>query len=216
LSRRALATLGLGTAALGLVAGRVVIDSAAALRAGDQALAQADARGAVVHYREAAHLYAPGSPYPREALDRLGGIAAQAEGDGDLDLARLALEAARGSLLGTRSLYTPFADRLPPIEKRLAAIYAGLEGRTGRTIGGARPDPERIAFYLDRLGRHPGPHPGFALLALIGLATWIAAAVGFITRGLDAGLRLRRRAAIACGVGFSVGFALFLVGLRLA
>ena len=53
-------------------------------------------------------------------------------------------------------------------------------------------------------------------MALFGLALWLGGAVGFIRRGLDAGLRLRRGPALAAGIIFAIGFALFVTGLRLA
>jgi hypothetical protein len=41
-------------------------------------------------------------------------------------------------------------------------------------------------------------------------------AMVYMRRGLDAGLRLRRGPALAAGIVFVVGFALFVTGLRLA
>jgi hypothetical protein len=199
--------------ALAVLVTRVAVDARAALRAGEGAEARGDRAEAVRHYLDAARLYLPGSGTVRRALDHLEGMARTAEGAGDPGGARAPLEAIRAALLGTRSLYTPFADRLPDVERRLAAIYAQLED-PGVDPGASL--EARTAWHASRLARHPGPTVGYVLLALVGLALWLAAAVGFMRRGLDAGLRLRRGPALAAGIVFVVGFALFLTGLRLA
>lgn len=199
--------------ALAVVVARVAVDGRAALRAGEAAEARADAEEAIRHYGDAARLYLPGAGHVTRALDRLEAIAAAAEEAGAPDIARRALEAFRAAALGTRSFYTPHAGRLPAIERRLAALLAELED--------PRVDPgasraAREAWHAARLARRPGPALPYVLLALAGLALWVGAAVGFFRAGLDPGLRLRRGPAIAAGVIFVLGFALFLTGLRLA
>lgn len=219
-------------AAAGVLVGRVAVDSRAALRSGLAAEARGASAEAIRGYFDAARLYLPGSPWVRQAIDRLDALAGTAEAKGDLLAARHALEAIRAASLGTRSFYTPHAARLPGVERRLAHLYALTEmqaaasqppaaGEPGRKgDGGGHGDGDsleiRQAWHAARLARHPGPALPYALLALAGLALWLGAAVGFIRRGLDRGLRLRRGPAIAAGVLFAVGFALFLAGLRLA
>ena len=48
------------------------------------------------------------------------------------------------------------------------------------------------------------------------MGVWVGGAVTFVRRGLDAELRVRPAAALAAGVAFALGVAVFLVGLRLA
>jgi hypothetical protein len=199
--------------ALAVLVVRVAADAGAALRAGQSAEARGEPGEAVRHYLDAARLYLPGSATVRQALDRLDGLARAAEAANDPATARPPLEAIRAALLGTRSLYTPYAARLPDVERRLAVLYAELEDP--RVDPGASRET-RIAWHASRLARHPGPTVGYVLLALFGLALWLGGAVGFIRRGLDAGLRLRRGPALAAGIIFVVGFALFVTGLRLA
>jgi hypothetical protein len=199
--------------ALVVLVARVAVDARAALRAGESAEARGDRAGAVRDYLDAARLYLPGSVTVRRALDHLEGIARTAEAASDPAGARPALEAIRAALLGTRSLYTPYASRLPDVERRLAGIYAQLEDP--RVDPGASVEA-RTAWHASKLARHPGPTVGYVLLALLGLALWLGGAVGFMRRGLDAGLRLRRGPALAAGLIFVVGFALFVTGLRLA
>jgi hypothetical protein len=200
-------------AALAVVTVRVAVDSRAALRAGWAAEGRGETLEAIRRYLDAARLTLPASPWVRQALERLDGIATRAEQAHDSVTARRALEAMRAAILGTRSFYTPHGERLPAIDARLARLYARAEER--------RVDPAaslegRVAWHAARLARRPGPALPFAALALAGLALWLGSAVAFVRRGLDAGLRLQRGPAIAAGVLFVVGLALFVVGLRLA
>ena len=71
-------------------------------------------------------------------------------------------------------------------------------------------------FTRATFSKYPGPSVPMALAALLGAAMWLGAAVGFVRRGLDAGLRLRPRPATAMLVLFLAGVAIFLAGLRLA
>jgi hypothetical protein len=199
--------------ALAVLLVRVAVDGRAALRAGESAEARGEPGEAVGHYLDAARFYLPGSSTVRRALDHLDRLARTAESAGEPGAARPPLEAIRAALLGTRSLYTPHAARLPDVERRLATIYAQLEDP--RVDPGASLEA-RTAWHASRLARHPGPTVGYVLLALFGLALWLGGAVGFMRRGLDAGLRLRRGPALAAGIFFVIGFALFVTGLRLA
>jgi hypothetical protein len=182
--------------ALAVLVTRVAVDARAALRAGEGAEARGERAEAVRHYLDAARLYLPGSGSVRRALDHLEAMARAAEAANDPAGARAPLEAIR-------------AD----VERRLAAIYAQLED-PGVDPGASV--EARTAWHASRLAHHPGPTVGYVLLALLGLALWLGGAVGFMRRGLDAGLRLRRGPALAAGIIFVVGFALFVTGLRLA
>jgi len=204
----------LGLLGLGLVVGRVLYDSASALSAGDEALSQGNPELGIEHYQHALRMYVPVSPYVRQALERLEEAAAAARERGDLAAERLALEAIRAGLLGARSLYTPHAERLRTADRRLAALYARLEGPEG--AGGDDRQQARQAWHAERLARRPGPRPAVSLVALGGLGLWLGASLVFIRRGLDRGLRLRPRWALAAGLAFAVGFALFVFGLRFA
>jgi hypothetical protein len=199
--------------ALVVLVARVAIDARAALHAGEAAERRGERAEAIRQYLDAARLYLPGSSSVRRSLDHLDRLAREAEGAGDSAAARPALEAIRAALLGTRSLYTPYAARLPEVERRLAVALAQLEDP--RVDPGASFEA-RAAWHASRLARHPGPALGYVLLAFLGLALWLGGAVGFLRRGLDAGLRLRRGPALAAGIAFALGFALFVAGLRLA
>jgi hypothetical protein len=168
---------------------------------------------AVSHYRRAARWYAPLSPYPEQALTRLAEIGAQAEREGDIDLALSAWRSIRAATLGSRSFYVPYEDRLHEADRHIASLMAALPPPP---IDARQTVAQREAAHLALLEDDPGPAalPSFA--ALIGLATWIAAAFAFATRAFDDDDRLVAREARTWGAAFTVGMALFVLGLFLA
>jgi hypothetical protein len=119
----------------------------------------------------------------------------------------------RAAILGTRSFYTPSAERLPDVDRRLAGIYARSEDPA---VAPGASLATREAWHLDKLSRPPGPHTGWTLAALLGLALWLGAALAFFTRGLDRALRVQPAPALLSAVAFLAGISLFVVGLRLA
>jgi hypothetical protein len=210
--RRQAAIVGAGlTLALGIVVVRLLVDARASLQSGAAAEQRGEIEAAIRHYLDAARLYVPGSPYPTRALDRLDALAVAAVTRGDYAAARTAFEAERAALLGSRAIYQPNAGRLPELERRLARLLAASEDNvTPATFA------ERTAWHAQRMAEHPGPKNSWVLLALLGLAIWIASAVLFFRHGLDAQLGLRRVPAVLAASGFLLGLMLFLVCLRLA
>jgi hypothetical protein len=199
--------------ALVVVAVRLLVDSRSALRAGEMSEAHGDRLEAIRHYQDAARLYLPASPYVGNALNRLEALATAAAQAGDGPSVRAALEAERGAILATRSLFIPNGSRLPDIEHRLARLLAATEDRS---VAPGVSFEARAAWHLERLARRPGPALAHVLLALVGLVMWVGSAIGFVSKGLDARLHLRRRHAMIAGVAFAVGLAMFLLGLRFA
>lgn len=197
---------------LGAIVVRLTVDARSALRRGDDALAQAQPERAVLHFLEAARLYVPLSPLHVRALDRLHEVAAGARAAGNASLERQALEAERAALLGTRSFYTPEAQRLEPLNGRLAELYASAEAARRP----AETHERRVAWHLQRLQAAPGPSLAASVVALVGLAMWVVALGFFVVRGVDRSLRLQRRAAVTCAVAFALGLVMFLIGLRMA
>jgi hypothetical protein len=196
-----------------VLAVRLLYDARSALHAGEMSEARGDRLEAIRHYQDAARLYLPASPYVRDALDHLEALAAAAAQAGDGLGVRAALEAERAAILATRSLFIPNGSRLPDIEQRLARLLAAAEDRS---VAPGVSLEARAAWHLERLARRPGPALAYVLLTLVGLVLWVGSAIGFVSRGLDAKLRLRRPHAIIVGVTFALGLAMFLVGLRFA
>jgi hypothetical protein len=202
-------------ALLGLlvVSGRVLWDSRAALLAGRAAEAQGTLPEAIRHHHHAIRMYAPASPFVSEAVGRLFAIAEAAKRRDDVAIERTALEAVRAGLLGARSFYTPFADRLTAADDRLAQIYAQIEDPA---VAEGASLSERERFHRALLATRPGASVGGSLLALFGFGLWVSAAVLFTRRGIDRTLRLRRPWAVWLASAFVAGVLLFFLGLRLA
>ncbi len=211
-ARRQVAVVLLGLiAALAVVVTRLVLDARGAYREGLAAEQRGDVDAAIRHYRDAGRAYVPGSPFTRHALDRLDAIGVASVNKRDYLTARSAFEAERAALLGTRSFYTPYAARLPELERRLSRLLAATEGP-----GIAGTFEVRAKWHAERLAKRPGPKTSLVMLALLGFVLWIGSAVAFFLKGVDANLALRRMPAILASAGFLVGLSLFLVCLRLA
>ncbi len=209
---RRLAIAGAGVfLAFAVVVVRLLVEAQGAYRQGAAAEARGDFVQAVRHYLDAGRAYLPGNPTVRRALDRLDAIGIAAVTRGDYATARSAFEGERAALLGARSFYTPHADRLPGINRRLARLMAateepaGMAGFDGRT-----------AWHEQRLNAKLRPKTSLVMLALAGLGLWVVSLGMFFRSGLSTNLTLVRTPAVLAGLGFLVGMALFLVGLRLA
>jgi len=165
---------------------------------------------AVSHYRRAARWYAPFSPYPEAALSRLAEIGAQAETEGDTDLALSAWRSIRAATLGSRSFYVPHEERLHEADRHIAALMARLPPPP---IEVRRSVEEREAAHLALLEADVGPAPFPSLVALLGLATWIASAFFFATRAFGDDDKIVPREARRWVGAFVVGLAMFAIGL---
>lgn len=227
-STRRLMPLVLGTAALGLVWGRFALESRRAVRDAGAALAAGDRAEAVRGYRDALRVYVPGSPFERQALDGLRGLADEAHRDGDAVIERDALQSIRAGLLGTRSILPPHRDRLAEASARLDAMDAAL---------GSAPPVMLVTPHghhgPGRLADARGSAVLSTLIALCGLATWLAAVALLVRARIEErpsgpavpggdGARAGDAASPAATlrvlvpVLFAVGVALFLIGLRAA
>jgi hypothetical protein len=210
--RRQVAVVLLGVAlALAVIVVRLLIDARNAYRNGAAAEQRGEITEAIRFYLDAGRLYVPGSPFTRNALDRLDAIGIALVTKGDYPTARMAFEAERAALLGTRSFYTPYAERLPSLDRRISRLLAAAEEHSAQTTF-----EDRVKWHAERLAERPRPKIPMVLLALLGLAMWVTSAVIFFRRGVDAHLALRRVPAMVASVGFLVGLGLFLVCLRLA
>lgn len=196
-----------------VLAVRVVSASSAELREGDRLRERGDVDSSIAHYRRSARWYAPGNPYSSEALDRLAAIGAEAEAQRDPDRALAAWRSARGAILASRSFYVPHRERLAQADEHIATLMAE---QPAPPIDAGRTPEELRAVHLALLREVPRPALGWALLALLGLTTWILAAFAFVTRAIDEDDRLVGGAARVWGTVWIVGFGLFVLGLALA
>src|SRR5207248_7591251 len=104
-------------------------------------------------------------------------VAARAEAAGDLRSARFAWEAERSAILGTRSFYSPFGERLPAANRKIAALLAREEGERADP---GQSEAQRADWHYQLLARDDAPLRAWTLLALAGFLGWVAGAMVFI------------------------------------
>lgn len=194
---------------LAVVVTRAVWQGRGALDAGDEALQANDTESAIRHWRRAARWYVPLAPHVADAYDRLEALAALAEKRGDLRTALSAWQGVRGSILATRSFYTPQEERLEPANRKIADLMTRLD-----TTPPVDMTPEKLAdWHYQLLARDESPSVGWSLLAVLGFLLWIGGGVLFAMRGVSAEDRLERRPAITAAVLIMAGLVVWLVGL---
>lgn len=195
---------------LGVVVTRAVWQGRAALAAGDRAHAGGDQREAIAQWRRAARWYVPGAPHVGRAYERLERLANAAEAEGDRETALAAWRGIRGSILATRSFYTPFSERLEPANRNIARLMAAVEG--GAADPG-RSEAERADWHYGLLARDESPSVAWTLFALLGMAAWLGGGVLFALRGVGEEDRMNGRVAVVSGAMVAVGLLVWMLGL---
>ena len=194
---------------LAVVVTRAVWQGRGALDEGDRALEANDSEEAIRGWRRAARWYVPFAPHVSDAYDRLEALAQLAEKKGDLRTALAAWQGVRGSILATRSFYTPHEERLAPANHKIAELMAKLDPSPPAEMSG----PQLAAWHYELLARDESPSVVWSLVALIGFALWIGGGILFAVRGVSADDRLVRRPAITAGVAIMAGLVVWLLGL---
>ncbi|MEM9492553.1 MAG: hypothetical protein AAGC55_25620, partial [Myxococcota bacterium] len=196
-----------------VVVTRAVWDGSSALSAGDAALQRGDTEEAIALWRRAARWYVPLAPHVGRAYERLSDLAQRAEREGDRATALAAWRGIRGSILATRSVYTPHAERLEPANRRIAALMAASEDPA---VDPNADEAGRAEWHYALLERDDSPSVGWSLFALGGLALWLAGAFLFALRGVTADDQLVPQTAARAGIMVALGLVLWLLGLHLA
>lgn len=177
-----------------LATGRMIRDGKERLEAG---LAHADAGEAALAaaaLEDAARCYAPGSPYPGRALERLSIMARAAEMRGESGTARHLWEVVRRSVLATRHVFQPNGEALRRAEGALARLDRAAVSERSEAPAAGRPGAPP---------RPEDPSPLASILLAAGLLAWIAgAAFALAAPGTGARARARRAAWITslCGL----------------
>lgn len=196
--KRAALVIALGAIAILLLGARVVWSSRVEWRAAQATSGEEE----VAHLGRAAQLYAPGNPYSRSAAQKLAAI-----GRANGPEALAAWRALRTAILGSRSFVTPERALLAEANREIAAEMAAAEPDS---LGSPS---VRLAWHEERLAEDEAPSVAYSLLALFGLALFLASAFAFFARAIDDDDRLRRRPALLFGLGVLLGLVTLFLGL---
>lgn len=194
---------------LAVVVTRAVWQGRGALDDGDRALEANDTEEAIRGWRRAARWYVPLAPHVSDAYARLEALAALAEKQGDLRTALAAWQGVRGSILATRSFYTPHEERLEPANRKIAELMSRLDPSPPADMS----REQLAAWHYELLARDESPSVAWSVIAVLGFLVWIGGGVLFAVRGVSADDRLVRRPAIAAGVLIMAGLVVWLLGL---
>lgn len=189
---------------LAVIVLRVIIGSMSEYQQGDWHSVRRDWPRAVAHYERAVRWYVPGNPYPGAALHSLYTVCEMTVRERSARDGFDCFSRARGALKSIRGLYQPYADVLVPIERRLTELSDEL-GYPAAQMRAA-------------LDKTLEAHPGWSLLAALGLVGWILGLAALIWTGVDpeSGRLRGSRGALAALCGILLGFGAWLLGLFLA
>ena len=198
--RRALGAVLLGIAAVvALATGRMIRDGGSRFDEGRRLADAHDVYGAAAAFEDAARCYAPGSPYPAKAIDRLSIMAKGAEMRGDTELSLYLWEVVRRSILSTRHVWQPSGDALERAEHAIVKLRA----KDATDAAESNPAAARTAPP-----RPKDPSPFASILVFAGLLAWIAGSVWLCAAPKTEAGRSGRRIAWACAAG---GTALWII-----
>lgn len=195
-----------------VMSARALLESRAESARARVALAAGDLDLAIVRLRSSARWYTPYNGYAQSSLERLELLAQQAEARGEHTRALSAYRSVHAAIQATRSFYTPHKDLLARADRQIAALMAS---EPPARIEHQRSEAERRADYLALLTPHD-PDPVGVLLAFVGFVTWVGAAIGFLSWGVDHEGRIQRFAAKRSMLLLLAGWIAFAVGLRIA
>ena len=212
---------------LGVVVTRAMWQGQSALADGDAAMERGDVREAINRWRRAARWYVPLAGHVDTAYDRLEELAKTAENRGDRTTALMAWRGVRSSIMATRSFYTPYADRLEPANRRIAALMAREEAENPPLVQSGDPPTSEAqssapggvgseSWHYQLLTRDNSPSVFWSIVALLGFAMWVAGGLLFALRGVTADDRLVPRMAAYAGILIAAGLLVWMTGLHLA
>lgn len=195
-----------------VMSARALLESRAESARASVALAAGDLDLAIVRLRSSARWYTPFNGYAQSSLERLELLAQQADARGEHARALSAYRSMHAAIQATRSFYTPHTELLRRADQHIAALMAS---EPPARIEHHRSEAERTADYLALLTPHD-PDPVGVLLAFVGFVTWVGAAIGFLSWGVDHEGRILRFAAKRSMLLLLAGWIAFAVGLRIA
>lgn len=196
-------------AIVAVVWGRAFYSSMHACQQGERYLEKDQYVKAITFFDRSIHWHTPFNPYVSRSARYLWEICEQAERQGDVQLALIAVRTIRQGFLGTRSFYTPGEDWIRRCDDKIVSLTAG-------DSGGEDLNPDRA---LSR-SLHGAQEPDifWTLILEIGLFGWIGSVIGFLLQGLTRGgsPKLRSGPAVFWGIMTIVFYVLWILGMTRA
>jgi hypothetical protein len=159
---------------IALLVGRGILEGRASLRRAIELDQRGETDMAIGHAMRAAKWYVPLASHPREAYDLLRSIARKAEARGDGDTALIAWQAIRAAARATRSVNTPYDDRLQEADKEIAILLAS---KPPPGIDRDKPREKLFEEHRALLARDDAPKPAAVFALYAGLALWVFAVI---------------------------------------
>ncbi len=215
-----------------VVGARVLWEASASLERAEQAIAADNMDEAVFQYRSAMRWYFPGSSVPEQALNELQGMGEQAlqecdscptscspAPDADCNHAgcRACLfavhvfDSARAGLLGTRSFYTPFEERLLELNHSMA--QALVRAAEVHPYGPRQPRStraERLSVHEQELLVDHAPNAFWSVVTVLGFLVWIGGLLRAVSLPRESSGFGGTKGAVLSSVA---GFVLWIVGM---
>ncbi len=164
--------------ALGAIWLKVRLEAGGAIDRAAAFEAEQDWGLAITTYRNTIRWYSPGSGPVETAVQRLVELGKEPPG-GEVELSLMAWRALRSGLYGVRSLYQPYAERIPEANAAIAAIMAAQQGTAVEEIAALE------AEHLVKLQRDHAPDPWWSLLAVVAFSVWAFGLFMFAVRAFD-------------------------------
>ncbi|MBI3074081.1 MAG: hypothetical protein HYY84_18380 [Deltaproteobacteria bacterium] len=192
---------------------KVALEARAEVSAGAAAEAKGDREAALTHYRRAVHWTSPFSGSVERALDAMAAMARAAEAAGDRVFALDVWRDVRSSLYAIRHVLIPHEEKLRASEEKIAALVAALPATVTEDRG--KPEAVRSSEALAMLRRDNAPSVLWSLVLLAGFGAWIGGVFWFILCAIRDDETLDLRRAAISGATVVIGFAIWIVGLRM-
>jgi hypothetical protein len=210
---RRLALLALALLALfAVAASRAAVSCRREVAAAESFIAAGDLESALLAARHAAEWYVPLDRCSERGLDLLEVVRAKADAAGNGELALFALRSSRTSIMLTRGLTVPHAERLPRLHAEIARRMAA------ERVAGGKAQPGDEARYFAQLEAHEArrPNPWLALAGSLAFMAWIGAMVGFAWNGITSAGTIVPAAGFRWGGAALLLLALWLTLVRYA
>lgn len=203
------AAIGLILVVLALVWTRAFFVSMQAYQEGEGYFKKQQHIKAISFFDRSIHWYAPFNPYVHKSAQRLWEMCAQAEQQGDIQLALIATRTIRRGFLAARSFYTPGRDWIDRCDAKIASLMD--QDSKARPLSGA-------AEVSSPPQATPEPNVFWTLILEVGFIGWIGSVIGFLMLSLTGGqtARLKSMAAIFWGIMVIIFYAMWIIGMMRA